>query len=186
MQDRVSDAELVARAEKDPRAFEELVERHWAYVLGAAFAVLGNVDAARDCAQDTFMEAAGTLGTLREKDKFSAWIWNISKRKAIAVLRRQKLHGEAMKVKTDEGRAMMPGNTPPEQLAHDEKLASIRRALNEVPEIYREVLVLKYIDGRSHDDISTVLDISLAAVDKRLMRGKEMLRESLQRWKAEE
>ena len=51
MQDRVSDAELVERAEKgDRRAFEELVERHWSYVLGAAFAVLGDVDAADDAA----------------------------------------------------------------------------------------------------------------------------------------
>ena len=56
----------------------------------------------------------------------------------------------------------------------------------ELPEIYREVLALKYVDGRSHEDIAKVLQISLAAVDKRLMRGKEMLRESLQRWNATE
>ena len=40
-------------------------------------------------------------------------------------------------------------------------------------------MTLKYIDGRSHEEIATLLNISLAAVDKRLMRGKEMLRESL-------
>ena len=187
MTERVDDAELVARAERGERAaFEELVLRHYEVVVAAAYSVLGDMDSARDCAQESFLEAAETLEKLREKAKFSPWIYGISRRKAIYLLRRQKLHGEAIKAKTDEHRSQEIANTPAEQLSKNEKLESIRRALNEVPWIYREVLTLKYIDSRSHDEIAQLLDISLAAVDKRLMRGKAMLRESLKRWQADE
>ena len=58
----------------------------------------------------------------------------------------------------------------------------IREQLNQLPEIYREILVLRYIDGRSYEEIAQVLGISLAAVDKRLMRGKALLREALRKW----
>ncbi len=70
-------------------------------------------------------------------------------------------------------------------MARQEKAQEIRRALNQVPEIYREILVLRYMDDRSYEEISSLLGISVAAVDKRLMRGKEMLRSSLRRWISE-
>lgn len=187
MAERVEDAELVARAERGEKAaFEELVERHFDVVVTAAYSILGDIDAAKDCAQEAFLEATATLFKLREKTKFSSWIYGISRRKAIYVLRRQKLHVEAMKVKHDESKSVIPAYSPSEQASHNERLDSIRKSLNELPEIYREVLLLKYIDNRSHEDISQLLDITLAAVDKRLMRGKDMLRESMRRWKTDE
>lgn len=186
MAERVSDADLVERAEKGERpAFDELVERHYAVVVTAAYKVLVDVDAANDCAQEAFLEAAGNLGSLREKAKFVRWIYGISHRKAIYVLRRQKLHTAALEIKKDESRALIPLGSPSDQAEKAEKLASIRKSLSDIPEIYREVIVLKYVDGRSHDEIAQILDLSHAAVDKRLTRGKDLLRESLKRWKTE-
>lgn len=186
MADGTSDAELVERAEKGERAaFDELVDRHYSVVVTAAYKVLMDVEAARDCAQDAFLEAAGNLPDLREKSKFANWIYGISYRKAICVLRRNKLHVVAMEHKKDESRSIIRLGSPSEQAETTEKHASIRKALNEIPEIYREVIVLKYIDGRSHEEIARILDLSHAAVDKRLTRGKDLLRESLRRWKTE-
>jgi RNA polymerase sigma-70 factor (ECF subfamily) len=183
MPERLSDRELVERALRgEPAAADELVARHYETAVAAAFSVLGKADASRDCAQEAFLEAAATLANLRDNDKFGAWIYGIAKRKAIYMLRRQKLHSEAMKVKTDESRSKIALANPSELAGHEEKLASIRTALAQVPGIYRDVLVLKYVDGRSHEQIAEVLQISLAAVDKRLMRGKDMLWESVRRW----
>ena len=187
MEERVNDAELVRRAERgDPAAFELLVERYYEIAVSAAFSILSDVDSSKDCAQEAFLEAAKTLSQIRDKAKFGQWVYGISRRKAIYVIRRQKLHTEALRVKTDESRRLKPVHSPSEQMSKDEKLASIRRALSQVSEKYREVLILKCIDGRSHDDIARILNISIAAVDKRLVRGKEMLRESLRRWNLDE
>jgi len=186
MADGVSDAELVDRAEHGERAaFDELVDRHYDVVVTAAYKVLVDVEAAKDCAQDAFLEAAGNLGTLRDKAKFVRWIYGISHRKAIYILRRQKLHTSAMEIKKDESRSLIRLGSPSEQAEKAEKLASIRKSLTDIPEIYREVIVLKYVDGRSHDEIAQILDLSHAAVDKRLTRGKDLLRESLKRWRTE-
>ena len=185
MAERASDAELVERAEKNDRtAWDELVERHYAVVVSAAYKVLNDVDAAKDCAQEAFLEAAGNLGDLREKNKFAHWIYGISYRKAIYVLRKKKMHSAAMEVKKDESRAVIHLGSPSEQAEKVEKLSSIRKALADIAEIYREVIVLKYVDGRSHTEIAQILDLSHAAVDKRLSRGKDLLRASLKRWKA--
>ena len=183
MSDRVSDAELVTKAEQgDVTAMNLLVERHYGTAVSAAFIVLKDMDASSDCAQDAFLEAAKTLCDIRSKDKFSQWIYGVSRRKAIYVLRRDKLLGKALKGKSDSTRSMKAEYSPPEQAGNKEKYESVRRAMNELPEIYREVLVLKYIDDRALEDIAELLDISVAAVDKRLMRGKAMLREPLKRW----
>jgi RNA polymerase sigma-70 factor (ECF subfamily) len=187
MTNEPDDETLVERAlRNDPAAFNQLVSRHYGVVVTAAYSVLSNIDAAKDCAQEAFMEGAQNLDKLREKNKFAQWIYGISRNKAIQQLQRQRLHSEAIKVKIAESRRMRPANSPSDLAHNNEKLESIRRALSEVPETYREVLVLKYIDGRSQDDIARLLGISTAAVDKRLTRGKDMLRESMQRWKVDE
>ncbi len=186
MSERASDAELVNRAELGERAaFDELVGRYYDVAVSAAYKVLLDADAARDCAQEAFLQSAGDLCALRDKTKFGHWIYGISSRKAIYVLRRIKMHSAAMEIKKDESRSQIRLGTPFEQAEKAEKLASIRKALCDIPEIYREVIVLKYVDGRSHAEIAQILDISHAAVDKRLSRGKDLLRESLKRWKSE-
>jgi RNA polymerase sigma-70 factor (ECF subfamily) len=187
MDNEPDDIELVTRAQQGDRdAFTRLVERYYSDVVAAAYTILSNAETAKECAQESFLEAARTLDKLREKNKFRQWIYGISRNKAIYLLHRQKLHNEAMKVKTDESRRMKPVFGPSEQMGKIERVEGIRKALGQIPEIYREVLVLKYIDGRSHADIGKLLDISMAAVDKRLMRAKDMLRESLQKWKTED
>jgi RNA polymerase sigma-70 factor (ECF subfamily) len=191
MNNGVSDEELVLRAltgspEERQRAFDMLIERHYETASSAAYTVLNDTDAAKDCAQEAFKDVVRTLGDLRDKSKFGQWIYMIARQQAILVLRQKKRHREALQTKGDESRHMLPAGSPSEQMARSEKLESIRKALSQLPEIYREVLVLKCIDGRSHEDIAKILNLSMAAVDKRLMRGKEMLRASLQRWRIDE
>ncbi|HLX64308.1 MAG TPA: RNA polymerase sigma factor [Planctomycetota bacterium] len=186
MAERISDAELVERARRGEKAaFDELLDRHYNVVSAAAYKVLLDVEAAKDCAQDAFLEAISNLDDLRDASKFAHWIYGIAYRKAIYVLRRQKLHSTAMVHKSDESKAVIRLGSPSEQAEKGEKLASIRKALGDIPEIYREVIVLKIVDGRSHAEIAQILDLSHAAVDKRLTRGKDLLRESLKRWKSD-
>ena len=180
----LSDAELVhaALAHRVPGAFDLLVERYFNLTAAAAYALLSDAEAARDVAQDAFLEAARTLPLLREPAKFANWVYGIARRKAIYVLRRRKLHHQALEYKQDAERALPPAEEAGAPLARQERAGEIRRALDQLPEIYREVLVLKYMDGRSYEEIATLLGLRQAAVDKRLTRAKAMLRESLRPW----
>ncbi len=181
-----TDAEVVMQAEHGvPGAFDILVERYFNQIAGAAYAQLQDREEAWDVAQDAFHEAAKKLSTLRVRDKFGHWVYGIARRKAIYILRRRKMHRTAIQYKKDEEKTLPGQDEPDAPINRDERNAQIRASLNRLPEIYREILVLKYIDGRSYDEIAKLLGVSLAAVDKRLMRGKDMLRESLRRWMGE-
>ncbi|GMV81560.1 MAG: hypothetical protein AMXMBFR7_27440 [Planctomycetota bacterium] len=178
-----TDEELVLQVERGiPGAFDVLMERYFNLVVGVAYSLLGDADTARDVAQDAFLEAAKMLHTLRERNKFGNWLYGITRLRAIYVLRRKRMHRQAIEVKKDEEKSIEPHEDPSAPMDKRERGHQIREALNQLPEIYREILVLKYIDGRSYDEIGALLGISLAAVDKRLMRGKAMLRESLRRF----
>lgn len=181
-----SDAVLVMQAEQGiPGAFNVLVERYFSQIFGVAYSQLRDREAAMDVAQDAFLEAAQKLTSLRVREKFGHWVYGIARRKAIYVLRRRKMHRAAVEVKKEEEKTLPRPDAPGAPMEREERNEQIRDLLNQLPEIYREIIVLKYIDDRSYDEIATLLGISKAAVDKRLMRGKEMLRESLRRWLGE-
>jgi len=178
-----TDAELVLQAETGTSgAFDVLVERYFSMVTGVAYSLISDADAARDVAQESFFEAARTLPLLRDRNKFANWLYGIARRKAIYILRRRRMHKTAIEFRKDEENAAAPQEEPGAPMARNERSGEIRRALEQLPEIYREILVLKYMDSRSYEEIAALLGISLAAVDKRLTRGKAMLRESLRRW----
>ncbi|MCZ7646442.1 MAG: RNA polymerase sigma factor [Planctomycetota bacterium] len=178
-----NDEELVLQVEQGiPGAFDALMERYFNLAVGVAYSLLGDAEAAKDVAQDAFLEAAKMLHTLRERNKFGNWVYGITRRRAIYVLRRRKMHRAAIEVKKDEEKAAPVPDDPGTPLDKRERSQHIRDALGQIPEIYREVLVLKYMDGRSYEEIAALLGISLAAIDKRLMRGKAMLRDSLRKF----
>jgi len=179
----LTDAELVQQAEGGiPGAFDVLVERYFNMVAAAAYALLSDAEAARDVAQESFLEAAQGLPLLRERDKFANWVYGIARRKAIYTLRRRKLHQSAILIKQEQARAQPDKSDPRLTIVSNERGEVVRQALSRLPEIYREVLVLRYMDGRSAEEITSILGLGTAAVEKRLARAKSLLREHLQKW----
>jgi RNA polymerase sigma-70 factor (ECF subfamily) len=179
----LTDAELVKQADDGvPGAFDVLVERYFNMVAAAAYALLSDAEAARDVAQESFLEAAQGLPMLRERDKFANWVYGIARRKAIYTLRRRKLHQSAILIKQEQARAQPDKSDPRLPIVSTERNEVVRQALARLPEIYREVLILRYMDGRSAEEITTILGLSTAAVEKRLARAKSLLREHLQKW----
>lgn len=179
----LTDAELVKQAGNGvPGAFDMLVERYFNMVAAAAYALLSDAEAARDAAQESFLEAAQSLPLLREPDKFANWVYGIARRKAIYTLRRRKLHQSAILIKQEQARAQPDKSDPRLPIVSNERGEVVRQALARLPEIYREVLVLRYMDGRSAEEITSILGLSTAAVEKRLARAKSLLREHLKEW----
>ncbi|MCX7803836.1 MAG: RNA polymerase sigma factor [Planctomycetota bacterium] len=178
----MQDRELVLRAKGgDAEAFRALVEKYLPAVVGAAYSYLGEVGAARDVAQEAFLEAHRSLGKLRDPSRFGQWVYGIARLRAIYLLRRRKRGLAALQAKEEIERTREV-ETPLEDMLRRERREGIRKALTEIKAEYREVLMLKYVDGKSYEEIAKMLNISVAAVDKRLLRGKEMLREALARY----
>ncbi len=173
------DADLVRAAIRgDEDAFRGLVERYAAMAAGVAYAVTGDREAARDMAQEAFCEAYRSLRRLRSAKKFAGWVAGIARRKSISWVRaraRSRLEFAGGK----EELAAAAGNSPGEDAERAELRRRVAQAVRGLPPAYREVIVLRNLEGLGHGEICTALGISPAALDKRLTRARDMLREVL-------
>jgi len=178
MAKRASNAELVARTCRgENEAFEELVHRYNASVVALAYAILGERETARDVTQEAFIEALRRIDGLREPSKFANWVCGIARRMCIYRLRaagrnpEEPLHESTARTEHADG--------PAARAERREREEATLAALRGLPLTYREVMVLRYLKERSYLEIAEILDLSPAAVEKRLVRAKEMLREKL-------
>ncbi|MEO9183215.1 MAG: sigma-70 family RNA polymerase sigma factor [Kofleriaceae bacterium] len=179
MPSQPSDDELVRRSlAGEPRAFAQLVERHQRLVFGVALSGARDVAHAEDLAQEAFVEAWRDLPRLRDRARVGSWIAgiarNLARRWARHTARRRQR--EAIATRT----APEVVATPLDTALDRETRSLVRGALAELPEAYREALVLYYMHGRSSAEVATRLGISEDLVKQRLSRGRRALRSSLE------
>ncbi len=172
----LTDAELVhAAARADKQAFVEIVARNQAMVCAVALGIVGNIAASEDVAQEAFLTAWRKIHELRDAEKLKGWLRQIARHAALGYLRRQRGH-EAL----DDAPEMADVSpAPDEQAASREEAVLLRDALSQLPEMYREPLVLFYREHQSTKAVADALELSEDAVRQRLARGREMLRERL-------
>jgi RNA polymerase sigma factor (sigma-70 family) len=169
------DAELVERSRKaDADAFGALVERHQQLVFGVALARCHDPALAEDVAQEAFVTAWRDLDRLRDGDRVGSWVAGIARNLASSAVR-QRVRKEAIALPAPAGDAASPEDEALER--EDREL--LHRALADVPDTYREVLVLFYLQGESIVEIASALGIRADLVKQRLSRGRNALRDSV-------
>lgn len=152
--------------------FADLVGRYLPSVYATALAHTRNRADADDVVQDTFVNAYTALDSLRAPAKFGPWILTIARNVARKHLRRRDA---APGTPDDPGHAPSPATAA----QRAELLALLTRAVGDLAEGEREVILLHYFAGRSAREIAEALGVSRAAVLKRLERGRAHLGEQL-------
>lgn len=169
----------------DRNAFGEIVELYKDKVFQLSFRMLGNRHEAEDIAQEAFIRAYVNIQSFNMNLKFSTWLYRIATNLCIDRLRKKKpdyyLDAE---VKGTEGLTMyshIPSDAslPEEDVESLELQESIQKEISKLPDKYRSVIVLKYIEEMSLNEISEILDIPLGTVKTRIHRGREALRKQL-------
>ncbi|MBB6447881.1 RNA polymerase sigma factor SigW [Bacillus benzoevorans] len=169
----------------DRNAFGEVVELYKDKVFQLSFRMLGNRHEAEDIAQEAFIRAYVNIQSYNLNLKFSTWLYRIATNLCIDRIRKKKpdyyLDAE---VAGTEGLTMyshIASNTPlPEDDVESLELKeSIQKEISKLPEKYRSVIVLKYIEELSLNEISEILDLPLGTVKTRIHRGREALRKQL-------
>ena len=164
--------------EGDHEAYRELVERHQSLVCAITFSACGRVAVSEELAQEVFVVAWRQLATLRNRAHFKAWLCGIARNVAQNAVRREQRRG--VEVSLDEA-AELPGKEPgpDETAAAREEEALVWQAIAEIPEAYREPLVLYYREQQSMRKVAAALDLSEEAVRQRLSRGRSLLKEQV-------
>ena len=151
-------------------SFGVLYERYHSPMVALAYSVLGDRDLADDAAQETFAIACQNLGTLRHRDKFAAWLASICRNTARNILR---LKGKNVALTTRRATEDFD--------VGEERRDAIRKAVFKLRSSERELIVMRYYNGFSQAQISTVLNISPQAVNGRLVRAKRKIAKYLKR-----
>jgi RNA polymerase sigma factor (sigma-70 family) len=161
---------------QDEDAFADLVQRHGPLVLGVCRRILGNAQDAEDAFQATFLILACKAGTIRRGAALGGWLSEVAyhvavKARALAARRPPLLAPPATAADPD----------PPAEAARREVFALLDEELRQVPEKYRGALVLCYLQGKTHEEAARELGWPLGSVAGRLERGRDLLRQRLQR-----
>jgi RNA polymerase sigma-70 factor (ECF subfamily) len=170
----------------DQRAFAEIVDMYQERLYHMAYRMLYNRQEAEDVVQDTFLRVYRNLERYDDSMKFSTWIYRIATNLCIDRLRKRKpvysLDAESADHEGLDGYAMIPSDdrTPESELLLSDTQRIIHQAIETLPAKYKTVMVLRYLQDMSLQEIGDVLDMPVTTVKTRVHRGREFLRKKLE------
>ncbi|MFC9706854.1 RNA polymerase sigma factor [Paenibacillus sp. NPDC056933] len=178
MTQQIPEEELIQRIiAGDKQLFAVLVDRYKHKVFGILRGMGASHSDAQDLAQDTFLRIYRYLPSRRQGSSFSSWVYTIAVNRMRDFMRQQKpvmtaVH-PALEQTSDE--------TPEKHVLHKEMQREIYRQMEQLPESYRLVLLLKYTNELSYEEIADITDMSSAQVRNALYRGKKTLKKQMER-----
>ena len=183
---KVTDVALIKEFTKGSiEAFEELISRYETKVFNLAMRFTRNQEDAEEVVQDVFTTLYKKIQGFQGKSAFSSWLYRIVVNAAFMKLRKRR----------QQSAVYIEDMVQEQKLDHDSFFVSrsdsiainrevreiLANAINRLPEQYRNVFVLRDIDGLSNEEVSELLDLSIPAVKSRLHRSRLMLRRKLTR-----
>lgn len=173
-------AEVVLAAQRgDAAAFTALVMEVQALAVGLAVGWLGDVELAREAAQEAFLDAHLHLGDLRDPGAFVPWFRRIVAKHCDRVTRRPALPLDPDASPSGAERVRDAAPDPVEQAERRDEARRVRAALERLPSHERVVIALQYLGGYSQPEIVRALDLPPTTVKKRAHDARHRLREEL-------
>lgn len=182
------DAELVEEAlGGNPLSFQLLIERYQDRLFALARHYTKSAVEVEDIVQDTFLKTFRRLETFQRQSSFSTWLYRIAVNTALDFLKRKgrspvaavedpELSAAPVRAQAGSGVAV----SAPDAAMRREEIARItREVLDELPEIFRTVLVLREFEGRSYLEMAEILGISIGTVESRLFRARARFKEAM-------
>ncbi|HOI30581.1 MAG TPA: sigma-70 family RNA polymerase sigma factor [Melioribacteraceae bacterium] len=164
-------------------AYEILVRRYKDPLMNFVFRFVGDRDACSDIVQDTMIKFYLNKDSYREFAKFSTWIYTIAGNLAKNELKRRKRRSLFSIDNSDDERSIQIEDKSflaPDRSADSEiKNQIIQNALLRVKPVYREVVVLRDIQGLSYEEIAEITKLSIGTVKSRINRGRTQLQKLL-------
>ena len=164
----------------DEDAIECLVRRHEAGVFKLAFSIVDDGAEAGEITQETFLSALRSLRTYREQQSFKAWLYTIAVNHSRSHLRRRRARERLQTTLAAIFRLeVQKQESPEETVVLNEKETVLWKALGELDDKYRIVMVLRYFHEMQVSEIAEILSIPEGTIHSRLHSAREKLRKAL-------
>ena len=155
----------------DEKAFERLVRENQNRVYAVCLNMLKNPHDAQDAAQDAFIKAFRSIRSFKAESKIETWLTKIAVNTCLDMLRSRK-----ETVDIDDQYDLAGGETPESEFERSSRREAVRAALSRLPAEFRAVVILKYVEDRSYEEIAEVLNINVNTVRTRLFRAREKIK----------
>ena len=170
MQDTTETKLIEAVIAGDVDSFGRLCQRYYSAMVAIGYSVLGDHQLAEDAAQEGFARALVNLKSLKSKARFAQWLAAICRNVAKDIVA-----AKARQVTTEDFSQAAQDSNP------NENILIIRRAIEQLPASAKELIVLRYYNNLSYEEISSILGISKATINGRLTRAKRKMAKYLKR-----
>ena len=187
--DALDRADMVRLAAGHDAALNDLMERHATPVFHFLCRMLGNEDDANDLSQETFVRVFRARASFKSSERFSTWLYTIAANLARNQFRWRARHPnvslDAMTDADDQPlSATLPHPTasPAEETLARERDLAVRDAVNDLPEDLREAIVLCEWEELSMAEAATIAGATPKAIESRLYRARQSLRDTLKQW----
>ena len=180
----VADEEIIREVRAgDDRRFAILMTRYNQRLYRVCRAVLSSDSEAEEAVQEAYLKAYRNLDGFEHRAKFSTWLTKIAFHEALA-RKRRLWRWLPLDLVGPGGNRVSPepvtsAKNPEGEAIHQELAGSLERAIDDLPEQYRTVFVLRHIEGLSTGETSTCLGLSREAVKSRLLRSRRILQSNL-------
>jgi RNA polymerase sigma-70 factor (ECF subfamily) len=184
----LSDAELVRLAlQRDGEAFRTIMQRHNRRLYRVARSVMHDDSEAEDVVQEAYVLAFGNLAKFRAESSLATWLTRITLNEALGRLRRRRPTVDWSILDSPQGNGAqvipfptMIANEDPERMAAQHEIRRlIEQAIDELPEIFRVVFVMREVEDMSIEETSDFLGLRPETVKTRLHRARKLLRQAL-------
>ena len=176
------------------QAFDEFVNAYRVKLFQYSYLMCGHREDAEEVAQETLMKVFQSLDQLREPDRLKPWVFRIAKNVCL-MKRRKSIFAPQVELSLDELRPMKSGNgdmakleiadwsmLPYDVVLDGELHAALTEAIQNLPEIYRSVVLLRDVEELSTEETAEILDMRIDAVKTRLHRARLALRKDMDRY----
>ncbi len=166
--------------------FHDLIRPYERSVYAMALAMLKNEADAEEATQEAFLKAYRNLSTFRAESRFGTWLVSIALNEARSILRRRnQFPSESIEDPGDDQPGIRPAllrdwrEIPSEALERAEVRSILRASIDNLPDLYREIFLLRELEELSVNECAAILGISLSAAKVRLHRARIMLQKEL-------
>jgi len=173
---------LINRAlEGERAAFGELALRYQDRLFSSMIGVTGSAEEAEDVVQDALVRAFLKLDSFQQNSQFFTWLYRIAFNVALSRHRRRR-----SRISIDQNREATgvepvdDGETPFEPMLRRERVEMVQRALSQLTDQHRAILILREMDECSYEEIAEILDISIGTVRSRISRARGQLKLALE------
>lgn len=182
---REDDKLVAAAVEGDENAYAQLVDKYQRALFFHIAKMVRDREQIEDLVQESFMKAFGNLKSYNTDYAFSTWLYRIATNHSIDYLRKRKLQtlsiDDSRKTKDGELEMQLPdeSSVTDREIIRKQRQNIIYKAIDDLPEKYREVIRMRHMEEKSYQEIADLLDLPLGTVKAHIFRAREMLYKSL-------